>query len=60
MDCFTLFGLKTAPSLFQKAMTGIYDRILNQALIYIDDILLFSPDVQAHKLLLQKFTSLIE
>ena len=41
-------------------MTRIYGPILNQALIYIDDILLFSPDVQAHRQLLQKFTSLTE
>ena len=39
----TLLGLKTAPSLFHKVMTRIYNPILNQALIYIDDILLFSP-----------------
>ena len=36
------FGLKTAPSLFQKAMIQIFQPILHLALIYIDDILLFS------------------
>ena len=34
--------------------------ILDHALIYIDDILLFSPDVQTHELLLQQVISLLE
>ncbi|KAH9680179.1 hypothetical protein KPL71_026455 [Citrus sinensis] len=38
------FGLKVAPSLFQKAMVKIFSSILHHALIYIDDILLFSHD----------------
>ena len=54
------FGLKTTPSRFQKAMTRIYGPLLDQAPIYIDDILLFSPNVQAHKLLLQKFIGISE
>ena len=41
-------------------MTRIYGPILNQALIYINDILLFSSDIQAHRHLLQKFASLTE
>ena len=41
-------------------MTKIYSLILDHALICIDDILLFSPDVQTHKLLLQQFISLME
>ena len=41
-------------------MTRIYGPILNQALIYIDDILLFSSDIQAHRHLLKKFASLTE
>ncbi|WVZ08580.1 hypothetical protein V8G54_021926 [Vigna mungo] len=39
------FGLKVAPSLFQKAMTKIFEPILENAIIYIDDILLFSKDI---------------
>ncbi|XP_012435584.1 uncharacterized protein LOC105762241 [Gossypium raimondii] len=38
------FGLKTGPSLFQKAMIKIFQPIMDQTLIYIDDILLYSPD----------------
>ncbi|KAL0293678.1 UNVERIFIED_CONTAM: polyprotein, partial [Sesamum calycinum] len=33
------FGLKVAPSLFQKAMIKIFEPILHTTLIYIDDIL---------------------
>ena len=54
MDCLT-FGLTVAPSLFQKAMTKIFEPFLDSALIYIDDILLFSHDEDSHKQLLEKF-----
>ncbi len=52
------FGLKVAPSLFQKIMVWIFKPILHSSLIYIDDILLFSKDVQAHKELLAQFQAL--
>ncbi|KAL5575975.1 hypothetical protein UlMin_017674 [Ulmus minor] len=54
------FGLKPAPSLFQKAMTTIYGPLLSQALVYIDDILLFSLDNEAHNKLLTQFTEITE
>ncbi|RYQ97353.1 hypothetical protein Ahy_B08g093396 isoform A [Arachis hypogaea] len=54
------FGLKIAPSLFQKAMTKIFEPILHSTLIYIDDILLFSKDSEAHKALLAQFTQIIK
>ncbi|KAG8477722.1 hypothetical protein CXB51_027570 [Gossypium anomalum] len=53
------FGLKTAPSLFQKAMTRIFHPIMENALVYIDDILLYSKDEESHLLLLQQFHSLV-
>lgn len=53
------FGLKTAPSLFQKVMTIIFSLILHTALIYIDDILLFSPTKEAYKDLLTQFAYLV-
>jgi len=52
------FGLKVAPSLFQKTMTRILEPILTSALIYIDDILLFSPDEKSHKELLERLYQL--
>ncbi len=54
------FGLKVAPSLFQKAMVRIFEPILHSALIYIDDILLFSKDSSTHKQLLAQFHSLVQ
>ncbi|GJU95021.1 putative reverse transcriptase domain, viral movement protein [Tanacetum coccineum] len=53
------FGLKNAPSAFQKAMITIFEPILANTLVYIDDILLFSPDQQSHAELLSKFYSLV-
>ena len=51
-----LFSLKVAPSLFQKAVTKIFSPILHHALVYIDDILLFSSDHESHqKFLLDLF-----
>ena len=52
------FGLKTAPSLFQKAMTRIFEPLLSSAIIYIDDILLFSKDMESHAKLLDQFFQL--
>ena len=54
------FGLKNAPSCFQKAMIQIFEPLLSNALIYIDDILLFSPDENAHAKLLYEFHSLVQ
>ena len=42
------FGLKTAPSLFQQVMLHIFKPLLHTALIYIDDILLFSSTEREH------------
>ncbi|KAL5539398.1 hypothetical protein UlMin_046115 [Ulmus minor] len=41
-------------------MTTIYGSLLSQALIYIDDILLFSRDIEAHKKLLTQFVEITE
>ncbi|KAG8492315.1 hypothetical protein CXB51_009806 [Gossypium anomalum] len=53
------FGLKTAPSLFQKAMIKIFHPLMENALVYIDDILLYSKDEDSHAQLLENFRSLI-
>ncbi|MBA0786987.1 hypothetical protein Gotri_026544, partial [Gossypium trilobum] len=53
------FGLKTAPSLFQKAMIKNFQPIMDQALVYIDDILLYSPDQESHAILLERFMQII-
>ncbi|KAH9780715.1 hypothetical protein KPL71_008185 [Citrus sinensis] len=54
------FGLKVAPSLFQKAMTKIFSPILHHALVYIDDILLFSTDHESHQKLLLDFFHIVQ
>ncbi|PKI31683.1 hypothetical protein CRG98_047893 [Punica granatum] len=54
------FGLKTAPSLFQKTMCWVFAPIMEQALVYIDDILLFSPSEEAHVLLLCRFLEIVQ
>ncbi|KAH9649287.1 hypothetical protein KPL70_025929 [Citrus sinensis] len=54
------FGLKVTPSLFQKAMTKIFSPILHHALVYIDDILLFSSDHESHQKLLLDFFHIVQ
>ncbi|KAH9801875.1 hypothetical protein KPL71_001187 [Citrus sinensis] len=54
------FGLKVAPSLFQKSMTKIFSPILHHALVYIDDILLFSSDHESHQKLLLDFFRIVQ
>ncbi|KAH9752166.1 hypothetical protein KPL71_014591 [Citrus sinensis] len=54
------FGLKVAPSLFQKAMKKIFSPILHHALVYIDDILLFSSDHESHQKLLLDFFHIVQ
>jgi len=53
------FGLKVAPSLFQKAMIKVFEPMLPSALVYIDDVLLFSKDEESHATLLQQFAELV-
>ena len=54
------FGLKNAPSQFQKAMVALFQPLLANALIYTDDILLFSKDAESHERLLTKFYNLVK
>ncbi|KAL5565364.1 hypothetical protein UlMin_028528 [Ulmus minor] len=41
-------------------MTTLYGPLLSQALVYIDNILLFNPDTEAHNMLLAQFAVIIE
>ena len=54
------FGLKNAPSQFQKVMVTLFQPLLINALIYVDDILLFSKDEESHAKLLTKFYNLVK
>ncbi|KAH9769355.1 hypothetical protein KPL71_011965 [Citrus sinensis] len=59
-DAQYLWTVKVAPSLFQKAMTKILSPILHHALVYIDDILLFSSDHDSHQKLLLDFFHIVQ
>ena len=54
------FVLKNAPSEFQKAMVTLFQPLLNNALIYVDDILLFSKDEESYEKLLTEFYNLVK
>ena len=54
------FGRKNAPSQFQKAMVTLFQPLLTNALIYVDDILLFSKDEESHEKLLTEFYNLVK
>ncbi|KAH9671306.1 hypothetical protein KPL70_017324 [Citrus sinensis] len=54
------FGLKTAPSIFQKSMVKIFQPILHHALIYIDNILLFLGSHEKHHQLLTHFYDIVQ
>ena len=54
------FGLKNAPSQIQKAMVMLFQPLLANALIYVDDILLFSKDEESHAKLLTEFYNLVK
>ena len=54
------FGKKNAPSQFQKAMVTLFQPLLTNALIYVDDILLFTKDEESHEKLLTKFYNLVK
>ena len=42
------FGLKNAPSEFQKIMNDIFSPYLGHMIVYIDDVLIFSEDIDKH------------
>ena len=43
------FGLKNAPNIFQRKMEDIFNKHKDFAIVYIDDILVFSKNRQEHK-----------
>ncbi|KAL4579631.1 hypothetical protein LXL04_015785 [Taraxacum kok-saghyz] len=43
------FGLKNAPSIFQRKMEDIFNKHKDFAIVYIDDILVFSKNRQEHR-----------
>ena len=54
------FGLKHAPSKFQKVMDSIFKPYYDWLLVYIDDILIFSKNLQDHFKHLKIFNKLVK
>ena len=54
------FVLINAPSQFQKAMVTLFQPFSTNALIYVNDILLFSKDEESHEKLLTDFYNLVK
>jgi len=52
------FGLKNAPSEFQKRLEDIFGGV-EFIIVYIDDLLVFSKDVNSHKMHLEKFYEMV-
>ena len=42
------FGLKNAPSEFQRIMNEIFNPYSQFTIVYIDDVLIFSPNLEQH------------
>ncbi|KAL2493399.1 Enzymatic polyprotein [Abeliophyllum distichum] len=51
------FGLKNAPSEFQKIMNDIFNPYKNFSIVYIDDVLIYSDSIEQHLKHLQIFLS---
>ncbi|RDY00449.1 hypothetical protein CR513_16368, partial [Mucuna pruriens] len=53
-------GLKNAPSEFQNIMNDIFNKYIEFSLVYLDDILIFSKNLNEHIEHLEKFINLIK
>ena len=54
------FGLKNAATAFQECLTSILQPLENNAVVYLDDVILASDTVDEHRKLLDKFGKLIK
>ena len=54
------FGLKNAPSKFQRVMDDALKQYFDWLIVYIDDILVFSSSVEQHFKHLRKFLQIIQ
>ena len=53
------FGLKNAPSEFQKIMNDIFNPYSKFIIVYIDDVLIFSQNIDQHFKHIQTFINII-
>jgi len=54
------FGLKNAPAVFQRKMDNIFNEFSEFIVVYIDDILIFSDNIEQHIHHLNKFFGIVE
>ena len=54
------FGLMTAPATFQRMMNNVFFYLLDEGVLcYLDDLLIYTKDVESHKVLLDKVFRLL-
>ncbi len=54
------FGLMTAPATFQRMMNNVFFDLLDEGVLcYLDDLLIYTKDVESHKVLLDKVFRLL-
>jgi c-di-GMP-related signal transduction protein len=54
------FGLKNAPSEFQKIMNEIFNSFNKFYIVYIDDVLIFSKSIEEHWKHMNSFLDIIK
>jgi len=54
------FGLKNAPSKFQKVMDSIFNPYFHWIIVYIDDVLIFSKNIQENFKHVNVFKNLVK
>ena len=54
------FGLKNAPSEFQKILNDIFNPYSKFVIVYIDDVLIFSQNIDQHFKHIQTFINIIK
>ena len=54
------FGLKNAPSKFQNIMNEIFNPFSTHAIVFIDDVLIFSESLEQHKKHLRAFLNIVK
>ena len=54
------FGLMSAPSTFQRMMNRVFFDLLDEGVLcYLDDLLIYSRNINEHKVLLDKVFALL-
>jgi len=56
------FGLQNSPATFQSMMNTLFDDLIKEGwvIIYMDDILIFSKDLEEHRILVKKVLQQLE